>query len=912
MILARPVSEPVSSVWGVWLHTALTFFGVFFVALRYDACTGWAGFNQVLQKACVTMQFPSVHAARQWLVCACVFVTVAVLSAYWIDESETHERNEAKARVADLATDHAQSLQRGIERSLSATYAIAAMVRQGKGDVPTFEAVATEMLPFYPGIAALGLSPDGVIRSVVPLVGNEKSIGFDQLRDTVQNKEAILARNTGRLTLAGPLKLAQGGIGIVGRLPIYLDAEYRRSKFWGFTYVTMRFPQALDAARFPALRSRGLAYELWRIEPTTGARQSIEASGTTPLHDPVERSLDLPNGSWTLGIAPEQGWSNPNRVVTKALAALFVGLLMSYIAWLLQAMRLRDHQLESQVATRTAEILATQQHLSATINAIPDLLFEMGLDGTYYSSHSPRQELLVMPSAELVGRKVRDVLPPDAADVMMAALEEANEKTWSMGKQFKLELAAGTYWFELSVARKATGSWDVPRLVVLSRDITEHMEAAQKIRQLAHFDVLTGLPNRALLADRSNTAMRRAARNGTAVALLFLDLDHFKNVNDSLGHRVGDELLKALARRLQGAVRDQDTVSRIGGDEFVVVLPDTGAEGAAHVAQKILNSALTPFEIEQHELTITPSVGIALYPADGEDFDTLSRSADSAMYHAKQNGRNHYRFFTSEMQARSERTLAVENALRRALEREQLSLHYQPQLDIANGLRVVGAEALLRWNHPELGQVSPSEFIAVAESSGLIVPIGEWVLRTAMRQLKVWVDAGVAPFTMAVNLSSVQFRDVELPTLIGSILEEVALPAHWLELELTEGVAMTDPLGAIEIMNKLHARGVRMSIDDFGTGYSSLSYLKKFQAYKVKIDRSFVNDVTDDADDKAIVSTIISMAHSLGMQTIAEGVETQGQLDFLSAQGCGEAQGFLFSRPLPADAFEAYLRTALR
>jgi diguanylate cyclase (GGDEF)-like protein len=495
---------------------------------------------------------------------------------------------------------------------------------------------------------------------------------------------------------------------------------------------------------------------------------------------------------------------------------------------------------------------------------------------------------------------------------MMAALEEANEKTWSMGKQFKLELAAGTFWFELSVARKATGSWDVPRFVVLSRDITEHMEAAQKIRQLAHFDVLTGLPNRALLADRSNTAMRHAARNGTAVALLFLDLDHFKNVNDSLGHRVGDELLKALARRLQGAVRDQDTVSRIGGDEFVVVLPDTGADGAAHVAQKILNSALTPFEIEQHELTITPSVGIALYPADGEDFDTLSRSADSAMYHAKQNGRNHYRFFTSEMQARSERTLAVENALRRALEREQLSLHYQPQLDIANGLRVVGAEALLRWNHPELGQVSPSEFIAVAESSGLIVPIGEWVLRTAMRQLKVWVDAGIAPFTMAVNLSSVQFRDVELPTLISSILEEVALPAHWLELELTEGVAMTDPLGAIEIMNKLHARGVRMSIDDFGTGYSSLSYLKKFQAYKVKIDRSFVNDVTDDADDKAIVSTIISMAHSLGMQTIAEGVETQGQLDFLSAQGCGEAQGFLFSRPLPADAFEAYLRTALR
>jgi EAL domain-containing protein (putative c-di-GMP-specific phosphodiesterase class I) len=299
---------------------------------------------------------------------------------------------------------------------------------------------------------------------------------------------------------------------------------------------------------------------------------------------------------------------------------------------------------------------------------------------------------------------------------------------------------------------------------------------------------------------------------------------------------------------------------------------------------------------------VTPSIGIALCPDDGSDFDSLSRCADAAMYRAKQDGRNNYRFFTAEMQARSERTLTLENALRRALERNQLRLHYQPQVSLASGC-VIGAEALLRWNHPELGRVPP------AETCGLILPIGEWVLRTAVQQLKAWLDGGMAPITLSVNLSSVQFRHADLPELVTSILNEAQLPAHLLELELTEGVAMTDPLGAVAVMNNLHERGVRMSIDDFGTGYSSLSYLKKFRVYKVKIDQSFVHDITEDSDDKAIVSAIISMATSLGMQTIAEGVETEGQLEFLKAEGCTEVQGYYFSRPLPVEQFEAFMRT---
>ncbi|MES2879916.1 MAG: EAL domain-containing protein, partial [Pseudomonadota bacterium] len=632
-----------------------------------------------------------------------------------------------------------------------------------------------------------------------------------------------------------------------------------------------------------------------------------DVSANAHLDAPVESTLELPNGQWTLSVAPAKGWGESDRIGYRAAIGLLVSCLMTYLAWLLYEMKLRDDRLEAEVGERTAEIRASQRQLEATMGAIPDPLFELGLDGRYYSSYSPKAESLARPVDELNGKTVAEVLPPDACEIVLSALQEANDSKWSTGKQFKLMLGDEMHWFELSVSRKSDESGADPRFIVLSRDITQSKRAEEKIRQLAHFDPLTGLPNRVLLTDRCNSALSAAQRNGTTLALLFLDLDHFKNVNDSLGHRVGDQLLAALADRLTSVVREQDTVSRLGGDEFILVLPDTNAVGAAHLADKLLQAACVSFEIEQHELTVTPSIGIALFPNDGLDFDALSKCADAAMYRAKQEGRNSYRFFTSEMQAQSDRTLTLENALRRALERNQLVLHYQPQVSLESG-RIVGVEALLRWNHPELGLVSPAEFIPIAETTGLILPIGEWVMRTAVRQLKTWIDAGISPITMAVNLSSVQFRHADLPALVTTILEEAQLPAHLLELELTEGVAMTDPLGAIAVMNNLHERGVRMSIDDFGTGYSSLNLLKKFQIYKVKIDQSFVRELTEDPDDMAIVSAIISMASSLGMQTIAEGVETMGQFEFLKARGCTEVQGYFFSKPLAPEQVMAFLQ----
>jgi diguanylate cyclase (GGDEF)-like protein/PAS domain S-box-containing protein len=446
-------------------------------------------------------------------------------------------------------------------------------------------------------------------------------------------------------------------------------------------------------------------------------------------------------------------------------------------------------------------------------------------------------------------------------------------------------------------------------VLALEKKADEQKVAEAYIQRLAYFDALTGLPNRLLLGDRCQHALRIAQRAKHTVALIFLDLDHFKNINDSLGHRVGDEVLVELATRLKAAVREQDTVARLGGDEFILLLPDTNEAGAARVADKLLLAALKPMQIEAHELTVTPSIGIAIYPKDGTNLDALSRCADAAMYQAKGDGRNSYRFFTPAIQAHSERALLLDNALRRALERQQLTLHYQPQISLATG-EIVGAEALLRWTHPELGPISPAEFIPMAERNGLILPIGEWVIRSAVQQLAGWLARGMAPITVAVNLSAVQFRHAELPALITRILEDAALPPHQLELELTEGVAMTHPQVAIAVMQDLHQRGVRMSIDDFGTGYSSLNYLKRFQVYKLKIDQSFVRDITEDPDDKAIVGAIISMASSLGLKTIAEGVETEEQLNFLRDRGCDEVQGYHFSRPLPAQAFEDYVRQA--
>ena len=484
--------------------------------------------------------------------------------------------------------------------------------------------------------------------------------------------------------------------------------------------------------------------------------------------------------------------------------------------------------------------------------------------------------------------------------------------TLARGKVWEGELLNrrkdGSTYFELEkISPVCQTDGRITHYLAVKEDLTEKKAAIERIDRLANFDQLTGLPNQTQLNDLFKYAVSLAQRSGESLAVMFLDLDRFKNINDTLGHSVGDNLLMETGKRIREALREQDIVSRKGGDEFIVVLPGIDGDGAALVATKLLEVISSPYQFEQQELISTASIGIAIYPDDGDSLESLSKNADAAMYQVKQDMRNGFRFFTPEMHAHSIRALQLSNALRHALARNELYLHYQPQLSIDDG-HVIGAEALLRWKHPELGQISPAEFIPIAEDMGMIIQIGEWVLRTATMQMKAWLDSGLPPMVMAVNLSAVQFRQADIAERITLIVDEAKLPHEYLEVELTEAVTMDDPQSAINVMNRLHEQGIRMSIDDFGTGYSSLSYLKKFKVYKLKIDQSFVRDLNEDPEDKAIVSTIINLASSLGLRTIAEGVETASQLAFLRLHGCNEVQGYFFSKPLPADQLETFVK----
>ena len=433
------------------------------------------------------------------------------------------------------------------------------------------------------------------------------------------------------------------------------------------------------------------------------------------------------------------------------------------------------------------------------------------------------------------------------------------------------------------------------------RDITEQKRAEEQIRHLAQHDALTELPNRMLLHDRIGQAIAQTQRNRGVLALLFIDLDRFKTVNDSLGHPVGDRLLKTVAERLGACTRGSDTIARIGGDEFVVLLSDLDQpEDARYVAQKVLDALSEPVTINGHELKVTPSVGICAYPHDGEDVETLMRNADTAMYHAKQMGRNNFQFFTQAMNDAAQERLLLENDLRHAVERDEFVVHFQPMLDVKTGA-ILGLEALVRWRHPTRNLVPPSEFVPAAEETGLIGPIGEWVLTHACAQVRAWHNAGYPELRVSVNCSAQQFQREGFVETVRRIVRETGLPARCLELEITESVIIQHSQEVMGRFEALEDMGVRISIDDFGTGYSSLSYLKRIAVSQLKIDQSFVRDIHSDPDDAAIVSAIIAIAHSLGLEVVAEGVETPEQLAFLRSLGCDAAQGYYFSRPVPPE-----------
>ena len=550
-----------------------------------------------------------------------------------------------------------------------------------------------------------------------------------------------------------------------------------------------------------------------------------------------------------------------------------------------------------------------QQRLAATVfDNIREAIMVVDADRRIVTVNQAFTETTGFSALEVIGQDSRILYSQDQDDGTYDRLWNTVKDTghWK-GELSNLRKNGGGYPALLGISAVHDRSGKLTHYVGILSDISDIKANEARIEHLAHHDPLTGLPNRILLNDRLEWALAAAQRQRTMVALLFLDLDHFKVTNDSLGHVIGDKLLQSVAARLLDCVRGTDTVSRQGGDEFLIVVADLqDADTAGRVAGKILERLAEPFNVEGHTINTSFSIGVSLYPGDGENFSALLRKADTALYHAKQGGRNNYHFFTEAMNASVFDRMQLENRLRQALANNELSLVFQPLVDLSTG-RTVGAEALLRWQNPELGNVSPARFIPIAEEAGLITTIGKWVLQTACRQLRLWQQAGLPGIVMAVNISAVQFKRDNLVETVAEVLRETGVSPEYLELELTESALMQESERVLDILQKLKALGVSLSIDDFGTGYSSLSYLKRFSVDKLKIDQSFVRDLTADSDDAAIVLAVIQLGHSLKLRTIAEGVETQEQLNFLRENGCHEAQGYFLSRPIPAKEFALLL-----
>lgn len=567
-------------------------------------------------------------------------------------------------------------------------------------------------------------------------------------------------------------------------------------------------------------------------------------------------------------------------------------------------------------------ILGTIQDITESINTetelkLADIVFKNTLEGiaitnvegTILSVNPAFTTITGYSANEAIGKNPR-ILKSDHHDdeFYKNMWAELLEKDHWHGEIWNRKKSGEAYYEWLTIVAIKDVDGKPCNYVSVFRDITEIREKDEHILHMAYHDPLTNLPNRLLFHDRLQQALSFAHRHPRIIAIMFIDLDRFKIINDTLGHNIGDILLQSVASRLKDAVRQNDTVSRLGGDEFIILLSEIEkVQDAALVAQKILHLLSTSFVVHGHELNITASIGISIYPDDGNDVQTLMKKADTAMYHAKEQGKNAYQFYKENMNTMLFERILLENNLHRAIERNEFLLYYQPKIDTTSW-KICGVEVLLRWQHSEMGLVGPSRFIPIAEETNLIIPIGEWVLRAACTQCMLWNKEGLPLLSVAVNLSGRQLKHQNLLETIRKILEETGFNPEYLELELTESVIMHQAEKITETLHKLKAMGIKISIDDFGTGYSSLSYLKRFPIDKLKIDQSFVRDVTTDADDSAIVTAIIAIAQSLKLKIVAEGVETADQLAFLKSMQCDEVQGFYFSRPLSTDETTCLLR----
>lgn len=599
--------------------------------------------------------------------------------------------------------------------------------------------------------------------------------------------------------------------------------------------------------------------------------------------------------------------------ILRAKVSVFVELSQQ-----IQAIKQHEEHLERLVQSRTAALTAeiaerkqaevSIRKLSSAMEKVADSIFITDADGVIEYVNSAFVIVTGYERDEAIGQSPRIMKSGSHDEKFYAQIWEALLRGEVYRNVIVNRRKDGRLYHEAVTITPLTDTQGkVTHFISSGKDMSESIQAQERLHHLAHHDALTGLPNRVLFVERLKHALQRANHRKRAVAVMFLDMDRFKMVNDTLGHEAGDRLLQAMAARLLACVREGDTIARFGGDEFAGLLNDVASpEDVAPIVGKFLEALAPPFVIDGHELFVGGSIGVSLYPDDGTDPQTLMKNADTAMYSAKQRGGNSSEFYYAGMNENALARLSLETGLRHALDRQEFSVQYQPQIDLKNG-EVVGFEALLRWDRPDGGPVSPKVFIPILEETGLIVAVGEWMLRTACEQHRAWRAAGLPPLRMAVNISSRQFEGGDLTETLRRVLQDAAMPAEFLELEITESILMKNAARDMEALQTLNALGMRFAIDDFGTGYSSLTYLKRFPIDILKIDKAFVRDITDNGDDAAIVRAIITMAQSLGIQALAEGVETREQVEFLRHQGCDLIQGYYFSPPLSASEAERFL-----
>ena len=975
-----------------------------------------------------------------------IFVSVLLLcllvSFYFIDAFKVSSIEKAQSDALALAQHHAALVNTTIEKNMSANYALAAMVRQSQGEAGFFNTYAKNLHQIYPIVSHFTLSPNGIIQHVYPLAGNQASIGLNQLEFIPQQEEANKAKSSRLLTLAGPVKLVQGGVAIIGRWPVMLKNKAGEERFWGFTNVAVTLDALLKKANFSALEKQGYDY---RLVKSLGADETlIFASVDAELKQAIVIDIQLPNDVWQLQLAPTAGWVKWADLQLEIVSYLIISGLIAGLVALICHIYLIKNGLEGVVKQRTLALTNTNKRLTGLLDAIPDFLFEIDDNEEVLQCHFPSKLLSRRFGTHIVGSYLGDVFPESVILVYQDSFKEAKNEGHSAGKSFCLDIEGKEHWFELSVSYSISSDSNRPCFVALARDISRRKKAESELRiaatafetqdgilitdiqhkivrvntafqkitgyqeaeildqnisllrsgrhdetffqkifaciddcgywegeiwnrkkcgeivpelttistvyndlkipinyvyiikdisltkqneqlinQLSYYDSLTCLPNRKMISEKVEQLIKKAQLQSETFnasghysplirhALLFIDLDHFKNINDSKGYSAGDKLLQEVAHRLIDTVRSTDIVARFGGDEFILLLEGVDvsldAGRALYRAKKVsclINDALAQvFEINGEHFYISSSVGITEIDESVDEVFDAFKHAELAMYEAKSRGRNRYCFYSPQMQAKILERVNLETAMRKALIKDEFLLYYQPQFDDLGVLR--GVEALIRWLHPDKGIISPMQFIPLAEDSKLIIPIGEWVVREACNTLARWRDDPLLnQVKVSVNVSVIQFAQEDFVDLVRFILVETGVDAKLLQFELTESMLIDDKANILAKMQGLKALGVLLSLDDFGTGYSSLSYLQQLPFDQLKIDQSFVRNLNGQGDQHPLALTITTMGHSLGLEVIAEGIEEKESMLKLQSFGCNLFQGYFMGHPMPLSKLE--------